>query len=134
MHRCLLIPEVVIAIMEQTDEVRMRMTRRHSYNRETKGQMHPAVALGLCCRSLYRHAVSVLWRELPGIEPLLACLPDHVWSSTQKDIKVYFSPFVRISSMSNWCLAAGIQKRSQLRRLGTLLIPFIPYSKSLLSR
>ncbi|KAF8887147.1 hypothetical protein BD779DRAFT_1672903 [Infundibulicybe gibba] len=64
MHRCLLVPEI------------LRIICGHI---RVDHQSRDLLAVALVCRSFYNISISLLWRQISGLLPLIKGLPSDVW-------------------------------------------------------
>lgn len=61
MHRCLELEEILRNIADQSDRT-------------------GTVAMARTCRAFYNSIIDLVWRDLPGLSPLILCLPAHCWT------------------------------------------------------
>ena len=106
MQSCLRTPELVVLIAEQVmstatatreDSYSRDVTREDGYSSDVTSEdsysldvthsssldvsLATLAALAVTCRSVHEPTISVLWRRLRGLEPLLACIPEDVFTN-----------------------------------------------------
>ena len=84
MHHCLFVQEIVRNICEQAaPEV---------LDGEVVGSdvLH---RMALTCKIFRDSALDVIWRDLPGLEPLLLCMSPDLWSRDADDSELVCSRF-----------------------------------------
>jgi hypothetical protein len=65
MHRCLLIPEILSAVLEQDIAI---------------GDEKTVANVAISCRAFLETALDVLWCEQVVLAPLVRCMPSDLWS------------------------------------------------------
>jgi hypothetical protein len=68
MHRCLLIPESLLNIMEE-----MHSKKAAEW---TSSNAAPLAALARTCKAFHLPAIKVLWSDLPGLAPISYLIPE----------------------------------------------------------
>lgn len=86
MHHCLCIQEVV-------------------HNIACHGTGRDLVSMALACRAFYEPAMDNMWRDLPGMGPLIGCLPETFWEVVEADEAEeygYHSPVLSVVSLMDF--------------------------------
>jgi len=80
MHACLRTPELLLNIFNYVhdDEV----NERDFLKRRPRTATLPALAR--TCRDFTEPALDIIWRSLPSLMPLLACIPVDRWTREEK--------------------------------------------------
>lgn len=74
------------------------------HNIACHGTGRDLVSVALACRAFYEPAMDVVWRDLPGMGPLIKCLPAKFWQlkEMEKFRKYrYHRPVLRVVSLPN---------------------------------
>lgn len=76
MHRCLNVPEILCAIL---DAVVQEHGNPHSLSCLSLVERATLAAMARTCRAFHESATDALWSTLTSLDPLVQCLPEHMW-------------------------------------------------------
>lgn len=100
MHRALLVPDVVAAILALSgdgttlSEYRIHISGGYGTNEEYRSRRSVAVAMAQTCRAFRDSALDVLWEHLSNFSNLLGLLPEdlveqHHWTKPGRGRRLY---------------------------------------------
>lgn len=70
MHKCLQIPEILDAVFSNVLNTHPGVTEKPPFPGSST-----LVSLALTCQSFKEPALNTLWRAIPGLDPVVRCLP-----------------------------------------------------------
>lgn len=81
MHRCLQVPEILLAI---TDAV----ASNPSHDALSRVEMNTHASLARTCKAFHDMAMDALWAKQYGLNRLIKLLPSHTWELRRRGIAV----------------------------------------------
>lgn len=84
MHRCLQIPEILKAILEEVSE----RSTNYEWLSPTSTELRSYASMARTCKAFYEPSMDCLWEALLNLDPLAKCMPSVIveaWSTSIED-------------------------------------------------